>query len=244
MKGKFPSSIITDGDIAMRNAIKRVFSFLSSSTLCMASDKECDNEDGNNWLQNLVLRIIGGLKKCMRRRQCGQLPIFGVDKGAKSAIQGIVSGNPCVWDIVLLSRYVSLLDIYMQLARVGSKRLHRYNSLKEKALAELAAINDKNEESSDGDGPGEGQSMQAGHGCLNDPPIVRSKGSKNLHVSKTTLRSKRPRKCRLCNVAGHNRATCPFRTQLNEMVNEMYGGSAAMIPDNGSFSMMTFMLVL
>ncbi|KAJ1389451.1 FAR1 DNA-binding domain [Sesbania bispinosa] len=235
MKGKFPSSIITDGDIAMRNAIKRLY-------LYAMRYREAEFDFASTYGEPVLQTNFHALEKSAANVLTRDLfylfqPVLVKSsvmwtKGAKSAIQGIVSANPCVWDIGLLSRYVSLLDIYMQLARVGSKRLHRYNSLKEKALAEHAAINDNNEESSDGDGPGEGPSMQVGHGCLNDPPVVRSKGSRNLHVSKTILRSKRPRKCRLCNVVGHNRATCPFRTQLNEM----YGGSTAMIPDNGSFS--------
>ncbi|KAJ1377177.1 MULE transposase domain [Sesbania bispinosa] len=191
MKGKAPSSVITDGDLAMGNAIRKVFPN-AHHRLCA-------------WhlLRNATSNVgIPDFMTYFKRWT----------KSAKASIRGTYIDGSCYWDSHLIARYVTLLELCRELSELASHDDDDYNHIVNLVTNELHKLRRKNRAACVIDN----NASQNMHGNLRDPAPVRSKGC-GPTTAATSTRCRRGRHCGICGVSGHNRRSCPIGRQNVEM---------------------------
>ncbi|KAJ1398922.1 MULE transposase domain [Sesbania bispinosa] len=184
MKGKVPSAVITDGDNAMRNAIKRVFPNAHHRLCAWHLLRNATSNVGINGFTAL-------LKKCMM----GDYDVSEFEQK---------------WDRLISkfnledNQWVSTL--YQRRSKWATAHIRgnffagfRTTSRCESLHAELAKFVHLS------------SSGQFGLENLRDPVRVRTKGRGGGNSKSSGLSFARRNKCSICKVRGHNRVTCPQR---------------------------------
>ncbi|KAJ1404111.1 MULE transposase domain [Sesbania bispinosa] len=224
-----PPSVITDGDLAMRNAIRVVFP--------RVHHRLCARNLARNATSNVgILAFIKVFEHCFRTTsRC---------EGLHSELAKFVHSrhnltyflhhyNRCVEHMRVRemeddfssihgdpSLQINLQGLERKLSVVNSVTIEEYNDAMERSLKELA----EKEAKRACDMAGGREPTLSDHDRLRNPLPARHNGSVRASTSTGGLRVRRTTKCSICHVAGHNKDTCPQRAQGGHTAQSTCGG--------------------
>ncbi|KAJ1434107.1 MULE transposase domain [Sesbania bispinosa] len=218
MKGKSPKLVITDGDMAMRNAIKRVFPnahhrlcawhLLRNSTSNVGIPDFISDLKSNIDVAEFQIRWDQMVSKFGLEDHCWVKELYEKRKmWASSHIRDATE----IPKSLILDRWTKIaLEIITSEIQI----------LKNKHGAQFAQENTES---------------QILDGNLPNPTNVRSKGCGTRSGSRTT-RGRRLNKCSVCEVAGHNKKSCPQQRPVNDVDPSMCGNSMREVGEGSSLN--------
>ncbi|KAJ1416113.1 hypothetical protein SESBI_17634 [Sesbania bispinosa] len=155
MKGKVPLSVITDGDLAMRNAIKRVFP--NAHHRWERTVIECGLED-NSWVREMYEKKrmwatcfirghffagVGTTSRCEGlHAQLGRWTM-----GVKENLYSLCDERNLVWDSVFMARCAALDALSRKVNRLAAGSTMKFNAQRDlltRQFEEMDAIDEEN----------------------------------------------------------------------------------------------------
>ncbi|KAJ1411473.1 MULE transposase domain [Sesbania bispinosa] len=207
MKGKMPNSVITNGDLAMRNAIRVVFP--------RAHHRLCAWHLARNATSNVgIPAFIKGFEhykpwiiEMYQKREMWAATYmrgkFFVGFRTTSRCEEMEDDFSSIHGDPVLQ--TNLQGLERKLSVVNSETIEDFNDAMERSLKEHAEKTAKRAcDMASGSEP-----TLSDHERLRNPLPARHKGCPRASTSTGGLRVRRTTKCSICHVAGHNKATCP-----------------------------------
>ncbi|KAJ1405884.1 MULE transposase domain [Sesbania bispinosa] len=222
MKGKLPNAVITDGDVAMKNAIERVFPnayhCLCAWNLMRNATSNVKNADFSKAFENCMLGYYN--VGTFRKKWSDLVSNFGLEDNPWGFIVGSswfytssLMHHIQGWDAGLSARRAALNGFYNQVSGFKAATMEKYNAERQRLLADLRQCKAEKETEHE-------SSCNGGNDMLRNPLRAATKGN-GVACSSSGIRVRRKQNCSICKLPGHNKLTCP--TRGNVVSEEDYG---------------------